>query len=119
MTGLGVLLIDQKVDWYRELIYWKTWKNKLVVVNEQICKDIIFHDDFTYGDINGFFICDRKVSELKLYFLSYGGINNYGLNMDIFNFRRVSVSYDYSTSVAKLPKYYLYSNGDYTKNMNY
>lgn len=114
----GVLLIDQKVDSYREMIYWKMWKNNIVGVNEQICKDMFFHDDFVITEINGFFICDRDISELKSYFRSYEEIKKYNLNISIFNFSRMGASY-YSTSVAKLPKYYLYSNGDYTKNMNY
>jgi hypothetical protein len=107
----GVQLIDEKVDFYLTCLYWRIWKSKLVKVHELYSDTVIVEHDYYHGMsirvvYKGRPFGHRNTIYLKSYFLyqSPSSCNIHNINSTM--------------PVVKLPLKYLYSSGDYKKNMH-
>ena len=110
MGGSGVLLIDQKVNWYR-------WRVSILIVQEQLQREYAWnsYDHTTYHVTLYHFFNDRDMYNMQTWKEYY---NHEYDQSDLGGLVDQSI-YHFGKFVCELPKYYLYSNGDYTKNMNF
>lgn len=95
----GVALLFQTISWY-------TWKIMIGNVHKEFGRVVIQSVDPIFGThCYNFVVGNRRRFPLELHL--GGGKQPF---YDIYNFIR-------SESVAPLPKYYLYSSGDYSRNI--
>lgn len=116
----GVVLIDQTIDWYRQRIFWKMWKDKWVQVEEElfrIYRPSHVKQNYLYNSTSNRRFCDRDLGEMNHYLQfddcnntlnEFGLISKANLRLPFYNIYNMS-----GRKVGRIPKRYLYSNGSY------
>jgi hypothetical protein len=119
IDAFGIQLIDEKVDFYLRRLYSGIWKSKMVEVHDLYSRVIkVYLGPSCSMVYRGMAFGDRDINELKYYFQKYHTRDRDRYDYDIHNVNNSYMDwYDNSMPVAQLPLRYLYSSGDYQKNM--